>query len=522
MKVVEYTYQDGDHIRRSGIELPDTGRPDFQSCFLFSFPKAASVLANAVLGSLMAERDIPVVDLPAHLFLEGIDLTSFQCDFNELFPSHGYCFAGFRGIPISMAHLESVRSGRKILIVRDPRDILVSLYFSLKFSHQGLEARGTAQFAEVVRGIHDQTEQSLDEYCLFNSWLINAWLNFFNDILKSNDTLVVRYEDFIYDKMHLARSINDWFFLDIPADRLAEIVAPHDVIPEIDQPDDHIRQAHPGDHRRKLKPGTIAVLDALLGQFLKTFNYETTFAALPDGSDNPGADHAAHVKLIVELQEHLRKLQERAGALASERIADRQADLKRIIELQATIIGINADREARLNTIYEQQAQMRDLAGQLGDLQAHVGGINADREARLKVILDQQGQMNDLRLQIGELQAHINAVNADREARLNLIRDQQGNLAAQQDQIAGLHEALGAANAEREALLTESAVLLGTMDARLGEAEQQIKIRDVALLERDVALLEVSAALDEVGRSRWVRWGVALHLTKLRALLTQK
>jgi hypothetical protein len=51
------------------------------------------------------------------------------------------------------------------------------------------------------------------------------------------------------------------------------IAAAHDIIPQTERPDQHIRQAHPGDYRRKLKPETIAALNAVLGRFFLTFGY---------------------------------------------------------------------------------------------------------------------------------------------------------------------------------------------------------------------------------------------------------
>jgi hypothetical protein len=278
VKTVEYTYQNGDRVARAGLQIPESSRSDFPSCFLFAFMKGGSVLANTILCSLMAERGVPVVDLQMQLFLAGVDPQTVQCDFTELFVPYGYCFAGFRGLASSMSGLESIRKGRKILVVRDPRDMLVSLYYSMKFSHPLIEERGTPQFNHFMRDLIERTSLELDDYCLYSTWMLNAALASYGDVLKCPDTLVVRYEDFVYDKVHLARSISDWFSLDIPAGRLAELVEPHDHLPSTDQPHAHIRQVHPGDHRRKLKPQTVAALDAALGQFLNAFDYRPAFS----------------------------------------------------------------------------------------------------------------------------------------------------------------------------------------------------------------------------------------------------
>ena len=117
-------------------------------------------------------------------------------------------------------------------------------------------------------------KMNLDRYCLFYSWIVNADFFLHHNIIVDPLTLVLKYEDFVYDKGHVVNEICNWFNLDIPAQRLSEIVAHYAGIPVAEQPDQHIRQAHPGDHRRKLKPETIAALNGVLAEFMATFGYQ--------------------------------------------------------------------------------------------------------------------------------------------------------------------------------------------------------------------------------------------------------
>ena len=54
----------------------------------------------------------------------------------------GRVYGGFRSMPLVFAQSELYRRSRKILLVRDPRDALVSEYFSLAYSHGLPEAEG--------------------------------------------------------------------------------------------------------------------------------------------------------------------------------------------------------------------------------------------------------------------------------------------------------------------------------------------------------------------------------------------
>ena len=90
----------------------------------------------------------------------------------------------------------------------------------------------------------------------------------------TSSALVLRYEDFIYDKMRIARSICDWCGIDMSEQRMAAIASQQDIFPDSPQLRSHIRQVHPGDHRRQLQAATITTLDASLSGFMEAFGYE--------------------------------------------------------------------------------------------------------------------------------------------------------------------------------------------------------------------------------------------------------
>jgi hypothetical protein len=273
MHDVIYTFQSGDNVETATARLPVSPRPDFESCGIFAFPKSGSVLVNAIVSDLMAEAGIAVMDWPQIWFTQGINSSTVRCDLQQAFPSNGYCFSGFRGIPISFFGAPALTRLRKILIVRDPRDMLVSRYFSTKFSHGFDTEKRTSQFSRMIGQIVEDTGTDIDKYSLFYSWAVNAEYFFYRDIIADPKTLVIKYEDFVYDRSHLASAICSWVGLDISRERILFIVEPYDSIPATEQPTKHVRQAHPGDYRRKLNPTTISALNGVLGEFLAKFGY---------------------------------------------------------------------------------------------------------------------------------------------------------------------------------------------------------------------------------------------------------
>ena len=113
----------------------------------------------------------------------------------------------------------------------------------------------------------------IDSYCLFNSSIFNQRLNEYFELLHDETTRVIRYENFLYNKMFLVDSICDWFQIGLSQNCKQTIAASVSYIPDVENPLIHIRQAHPGDYKHKLQPQTIDALNALFARFLTTFGY---------------------------------------------------------------------------------------------------------------------------------------------------------------------------------------------------------------------------------------------------------
>jgi hypothetical protein len=56
-------------------------------------------------------------------------------------------------------------------------------------------------------------------------------------------------------------------------DRKQAIAARFDYIPPEETPLKHVRQVHPGDHKRKFQPKIVDALNAVFARFLATFRY---------------------------------------------------------------------------------------------------------------------------------------------------------------------------------------------------------------------------------------------------------
>ncbi len=272
-RTIKYFYQDGLKLRESNVRIPRTSRPDLASCYVFAFPKSGSTMANNIVTGLMQESRVPVVDIPSYIFSKGIDLDTAVFDCQSLFSDSGYCYLGFRKLPAWLRGVLSKLHGPKILLVRDPRDMLVSKFYSLKFSHL-FPKEGTEQFSSLVEMERSYTNLSIDDFCISDVSIYRDIYDRYYELLGDENVKVIRYEDIIFEKLKFADHICELFSLDIKPDRLKEIVAPWDVRRSGEIPTEHIRQVDPGDYRRKLQASTIGFLNVAFKDFMQKFGYQ--------------------------------------------------------------------------------------------------------------------------------------------------------------------------------------------------------------------------------------------------------
>ncbi len=162
--------------------------------------------------------------------------------------------------------LNEVERDRIILHLRDPRDVLVSMYFSWSYSHPGVND----SYREELR------EKGVNAFVRNNSPLLKTkYEMYLRDYLPKKQTTLLRYEDFVLDrsrwleKFLAATGITDGLnrYGRLAKKNTAEKVQQEDI-------NAHIRKATPGDFREKLDPETIVALNSDWRHILDSFNYD--------------------------------------------------------------------------------------------------------------------------------------------------------------------------------------------------------------------------------------------------------
>lgn len=193
-----------------------------------------------------------------------------------------FCFSPVRSFDFACLESNETVSGstkakgprsrvRRIFQVRDPRDILVSEYFSLGWIHP--EGQTLSKRRSEIQ------QMTVDEYVLqtleASRWPLHEK---YDPLLKLNaehpDFTVVRYEDMVLDFPNWVASTIAPFEFRNPkraASRYVKQFAKQfDVKTESLT---HRRKVTPGDHKEKLRPETISALNKRFKDVLERFGY---------------------------------------------------------------------------------------------------------------------------------------------------------------------------------------------------------------------------------------------------------
>lgn len=250
------------------VQFDELERPPV---FLFGIRKSGSSMLNDVAEALGEANRYYFVDVAGKLFNSGVPVSRWQADrtISEIIRP-GNLYGGFRNFPMGLVDAPYFAPARKLLLVRDPRDALVSEYFSTAYSHS-VPSTGEARenmLAERRRAL----QTGLSEYVLSRVHSFRQTLGEYREFLD-DQWLVVKYEDIIFDKDRLIDGICGQFGWRVEDYSRNIIKSWADVRPVTERPTEFVRRVTPGDHLDKLRPGVIEELNEVLASELDWLQY---------------------------------------------------------------------------------------------------------------------------------------------------------------------------------------------------------------------------------------------------------
>ncbi len=254
------------------VNLLAVPRPICQnhSVFAFSLHKSGSTFLYNMLQEIADRVGLTYLSIEDRRFALGISPKELPAQTTNIFEPRGYLYGGFRYL--EGFECELVRKCAKILLVRHPLDILTSLYFSMTKSHvyPGKSGR-LLETLEKRRTL--ASTLSVEQFALRQAdWVFSRFMTY-QPLLDDANLTIFRYEDVIYDKSALLSQICRHFGWHIPTHEISSVAARQDHIPDVEQPDQHIRQVHPGNSRKYLSADVREKLHIIFEPILKAFGY---------------------------------------------------------------------------------------------------------------------------------------------------------------------------------------------------------------------------------------------------------
>ena len=228
-----------------------------------------------MIRDVCAARNIPAISLPDQFFNQGILDHEWAYDPKVLKDIYaGRVYYGFRYLPqILIDSKQLIHDRKSVLLIRDPRDILVSQFFS--FGRPNGSHCLPSNEAASNHHKHAQAVE-IDQYVLASAPLLLSKFTAYKDHLLSEHPRVYQYETIYFEKQQFLQSIFDQFQIEVPATVVKQVAELHDIRPTVEDPSKHIRQGLPGDFRRKLRPDTIAQLTEQFRNIGRDFGYDLT------------------------------------------------------------------------------------------------------------------------------------------------------------------------------------------------------------------------------------------------------
>lgn len=241
-----------------------------KSMMSLSMHKAGSSIADIIFTHILTERGYEMDRISKYVSESPLPEHEVYLQYQDKMLLEGVYYGMARAAQVhSMPILEKMKL---IAQVRDPRDCITSLYFSVRQSH--VPPKDPEKLAAFEARRAELNEQTIDDYALETAKQYNFRLSRLKQVLDTHsDILLLTYEEMVGDTDAWLGKVLD--FVGQPmTPRLEKKLERHANF-KVDSEDAsrHKRQVTPGDHRRKLAPETIAKMNEVMGPMLSSFGY---------------------------------------------------------------------------------------------------------------------------------------------------------------------------------------------------------------------------------------------------------
>lgn len=232
-----------------------------QSIVLFTVAKAASMHVQKMVGEITKAHGLIPADFNAYFSTSSARLYDHfhnPDSLQRMFRPQGFFYGALR----TYCALPRPEQFRVVVVLRDPRDVLTSQYYSQAFSHSIINERIARQRKKVLA-------QTIDEAVLEQApELLAIYTDYLREYGSKPWALITTYEQMIADHTSWLKAIAAHCGLNEHPALVERLAAEGMKVKGSGDKSQHVRVAKSGDHRNKLRPETVAELDRMFGPML--------------------------------------------------------------------------------------------------------------------------------------------------------------------------------------------------------------------------------------------------------------
>ncbi len=265
------------HIEQALLNKKTIATTNQTSVIHYSVNKAATQYTKSIMLQCGEENGLLPVRMSDYAWVKEFPyLFTLSAEavkpYLHIFRQHGYLYTTFGGMIEGISNIENYRT---IVMIRDPRDVLVSAYYSYSKSHAIPQSPIKAiEFRKLRSKI---IAQGIDDYVIEMSKNSQQSMQKYINLQRSYSSVcALRYEDMIADfPTWLDKLLThcQWQISSVLRDQLIN-EAEQAERKKSEDTTSHRRQVVPGDHKRKLKNETIKYLNEYLAEELYKFGYQ--------------------------------------------------------------------------------------------------------------------------------------------------------------------------------------------------------------------------------------------------------
>lgn len=266
-------------IEKDRIQSAIQAQKKPRSVLLYTTHKCASTFVPKVFRRVQNHSDYQLFDyasglrdLGNNIDADGIE-KGFIKEFSErsydhLFFEHGEIYAPLR-FDINFPGRESFKH---IFFLRDPRDVLVSSFFSFGFTH-ALAPNDLRRETQLKRKA-DIQEKGIDQFVIEYAEEVLDRLNGYRKLRENClSNLFLKYNDFTKDTATFIRKITDYIDVTLPDKVINEIVESARPIQSKVNPQSHKRSGKSGQFKEALKPETRNELNKIFKDVIEYWGF---------------------------------------------------------------------------------------------------------------------------------------------------------------------------------------------------------------------------------------------------------